>query len=236
MNKLFLCSALLFCIIISSVFAGIPTQEQVLQAIEDDPNLYRMYHDNPEKLMEIFNERTYLWDYYQSVKDNPPSFREMDLTGDELATFKKNMLIHAIRDNKLTINLDPTTFSSEFKNAKLNIKLSDGTIIGAVIQNAKVTKLQIGALKEYTHSVHISDKAQNDIIEGKSDLFSTLMNKEITYTQKEQKTPTKSKALIGRAISVPQSYNSVKSSIWIMIITGLCGISGILYLKKRGQH
>ena len=216
-------------LLIPVVSATIPTEEQVLQAIHENRFWYDLYHDNPEKLMSLFNERTYLWDYYQTTKDNPPAFRELDLIGDELVTFRKNLLIHAIEDNKLTINLDPTVFSPLFQNAKMNLYLSDGTTIGVIIQNKKITKLQIGALKDNTYDVQISKDAEKYLGQGSINLASVLQKKEITYTKK-----TISKNIVGKAIAASQFEGSSNVGVYVMILTGLCGIGCILYLKKGG--
>ena len=228
MKRLIYC--FLALLLIPVVYATIPTEEQVMQAIDEDSRLYALYHDNPEKLISLFNERTYLWDYYQSNKDNPPVFRELDLTGDELVTFRKNLLLHAIKDNKLTVNIDPTVFSPLFQNAKMNLHLSDGTIIGVTIQNKKITKLQIGALSDNTYDVQVSKDAEKYLGEGKINLASALQKKEITYTKKTSTVP---KSIIGKAISAPQGYSESNAGVWIMILTGICGIGSIFYFENR---
>lgn len=122
--------------------------------------------------------------YTQDQKESDHNF-DLHLEGEEALQFEKIVFLGGIRDGRIHIDLDASQIPSSYKNAKINVKLSDGTIIGIVLKNGQISVLQLAAVQDPTLSVFVSDSALLSMMSGKFDLSTAIKEKQVVVLNKD---------------------------------------------------
>lgn len=230
-------SLLIFLIIIPSIFAV--SEDEIRQAIEQDPKLYRIYHNDPEKLIALVEERPQIWDAYLWKKEHPYSFDIHPATEEEEMTLVKNVFLSGIKRGAIRVKLDESKVPSSLKNARLNVDLGYGETVGVVLKNGQVQTLQYGALKDYTASTIVSDTLIKSFVEGSFDLKKAVEKKQLSFLKQDKtvfelgkKSSAKKSSLVGKAIEVPTSSNGSQGLLGIIVMASIMVLAFFAYRKK----
>lgn len=203
----------ILCLIFATFSYGI-SEKEVQNLIDTDYDLYKLYADNPQQLIDLLDEKPHLLNVLLSESSEEKEIRTHANPDSFDNEFYQKMLINAISGGKLIVNFGQDSIPFAFQNANIIVSFENGDKVGLVMRDSKIIDIQIGGIPEASLELMVSDIAFDRIFNSGSTFIEEIQSDEIKVISISNHGFFKT---VGNAIS-DSGIDSESSSISIEVI------------------